>query len=115
MDPYTSVSRQLAHKFGTTRLVPSYLAYGNGASVVQGSVVTLDDETSWGCTEIIPGFHSHIAEWGGKMVGKWEATDGTVHGMDKIWDARDAAVFGDFIPVPCFDGRFAGESRITWP
>jgi hypothetical protein len=90
--------------------VPQFLESGCGQDIIQGSV-SFDDENTVGCTELVLGFHRHIAEWWGKVIDRGTATDGWVHGMEKLWEAEDTEVYGDFVPVPC--GR--GDVRVTLP
>lgn len=90
--------------------IPQYLESGRGKDIIQGSV-SFDDESEFGCTELVLGFHHHIAEWWGKVVARGAATAGYVHGMEKLWTAEDTEEYGDFEPVPC--GR--GDVRVTMP
>lgn len=39
--------------------VPRFLANGDGANAIQGSI-SLDDETSNSCTEVLLGFHHYL-------------------------------------------------------
>ena len=90
--------------------VPNFLARRHGASIIQRSV-SLDDESPNKCTKIIPGFQKHIAAWWERVISRGKATDGAVHGMDKIWEASDATEFADFTPVP----YCRGDVRVTRP
>src|SRR5579859_1086939 len=43
------------------------LKSGRGVSMVQ-TAISLDDESSDGCTIVVPGFHRHIGEWWGEVL-----------------------------------------------
>lgn len=75
------------------------------------SAVSLDSESDEGCTEILPGFHKHIGAWWKTVEERGHATNGYVHSMDGLMLPADAALYGEFVPVPCNQG----DVRITMP
>ncbi|MCJ1265821.1 hypothetical protein MMC22_005702 [Lobaria immixta] len=90
--------------------VPRFLANGDGANAIQGSM-SLDDETPTSCTEVLLGFHHHLDSWWTKVEARGQATNGEVHDLSTIWTKEDDEEYGPFSAVPCQRGGV----RVTRP
>ena len=90
--------------------VPRFLANGDGANAIQGSM-SLDDETPNSCTEVLLGFHHHLDSWWAKVEARGQATNGEVHDLSAIWTKDDDEEYGPFSAVPCQRGGV----RVTRP
>ena len=96
--------------------MPKYLESGNGGNIIQGSV-SIDDETTRNCTEIVPGFHHVIDRWWAAVEiddqskPKARKHDRPIHGLEKLWTPEHAKTFGSFLPIPCQ----RGDATVTLP
>ena len=74
-----------------------------GGSTVQTGI-SLDDEFEGGCTIVVPGFHRHIGEWWGKVLGRGKGRNGLVQSVKDLYLKEDEEMYGSFMPVVCKRG-----------
>ncbi len=116
---YTKDTNRPGEKTGFFHLdlnVEDYVRTRKGGNIVQGSV-SLDDETTDGCTLLVPGFHRHIDAWWERVrkrkaeKGEDPPTGRTTNLGSGLYAAEDKEDFGRFVPVPCTRGSI----RISRP
>ena len=93
----------------------NYLATGRDEKIIYGSV-SLDDETlQRGFTEVVVGFHKHLAEWQEAFNRpEWGGPQSyRVYPQRSLLEREDAERYGDFVPVPCQLGE-ACKHKMDW-
>jgi hypothetical protein len=77
-----------------------YLKYGQGENMVQAAF-SLDSESPLGCTEVVPGFHHHFANWIQRLQDRGVDSGSTIEAKKDTYTAEDQRDFGTLTPVPC--------------
>ena len=90
--------------------IAKWVKTGHGANQLTSSV-SLDHEKPTDCTEIVPGFHKHAAEWYKQLVQRGTEPTGTTTNAVKLYLPEDEKSFGTFIPQVCSPR----DVRITRP
>jgi hypothetical protein len=90
--------------------IAKWVKNGHGANQLTSSV-SLDHETPNDCTQIVPGFHRHAADWYKRLVARQKEPKGTTTNAKKLYQPEDEATWGPLVSQVCNPG----DVRITRP
>jgi hypothetical protein len=80
--------------------VERFVKDGSGGCLISTSVA-LDDETTEGCTVVVPGFHEHIHEWYRRSQARSLPRGGATTNCKTLYRKEDERTWGPAVPQPC--------------